>query len=149
MVPLLGMNLTNCKIIIFLYGSTVPFFHVCVDFFHQKYNTDSATAALLFSIPDWIAALFSPLCGILVDKYGKRGFLLPVAAGLILITHSLFLWTNLTPYVAMSVMGISYTLFGSVLWPCVPFLVMNHQIATAYGLLTTALNTSLFIFPFD
>lgn len=45
-------------------------------------------------------------------------------------------------------MGIAYTLFGATIWPCVPFLVGRHQIATAYGLVTASLNLALFVFPF-
>jgi hypothetical protein len=44
-------------IIICFYGSTVPFFHICVDFFEQKWGLDSQTAAIIFSVPDWISVI--------------------------------------------------------------------------------------------
>lgn len=48
---------------------------------------------------------------------------------------------------AMFILGLAYSLFASVLWPCIPFLVKDHQLGTAYGLVTIALNISLTIFP--
>lgn len=47
----------------------------------------------------------------------------------------------------MFILGLAYSLFASVLWPCIPFLVKDHQLGTAYGLVTIALNISLTIFP--
>lgn len=47
----------------------------------------------------------------------------------------------------MIILGLAYSLFASVLWPCIPFLVKDHQLGTAYGLVTIALNISLTIFP--
>lgn len=47
----------------------------------------------------------------------------------------------------MLVLGMAYSLFASALWPCIPFLVEDHQLGTAYGLVTIALNISLTVFP--
>ncbi|KAG0346226.1 Major facilitator super domain-containing protein 1 [Podila humilis] len=47
----------------------------------------------------------------------------------------------------MLILGFAYSLFASVLWPCIPFLVEDHQLGTAYGLVTIALNISLTVIP--
>ncbi|KAF8974937.1 hypothetical protein BGZ46_009586, partial [Entomortierella lignicola] len=52
-----------------------------------------------------------------------------------------------TPVAGMVILGLAYSLFASVLWPCIPFLVKDHQLGTAYGLVTIALNISLTLFP--
>ncbi|KAL2913143.1 hypothetical protein HK105_207383 [Polyrhizophydium stewartii] len=117
---------------IFIYGAVVPFFHVCTDF---------------MSIPDIISAAGSPLSGMLVDSIGDRTTLLVASCAMILLTHALLNFTTLTPIVPMVILGVAYSLFASALWVCVPFLVGRHQIATAYGLLTVALNLSLSVFP--
>ena len=133
---------------IFIYGSVVPFFHVCTDFFEKKwYRGDSQMAGRVMSVPDFISAVGSPLCGIIVDRLGHRSTLLPLSGILILINHALLSYTTISPFVAMSILGVAYSMFASVLWPCVPFVVGRHQIATAYGLMTVALNISLFSFP--
>ena len=134
-------------IIITLYGAVVPFFHVCTDFFQQKWKLDPQTAGKVLSVPDWISAVGSPLCGVLIDRHGKRSLLLPISVLIILIAHSFLTWTTLTPYIAMALIGIAYSLFASALWPCVPYLVERKYLGTAYGLLTAALNLALFTFP--
>ncbi|KAJ3108558.1 hypothetical protein HDU97_000840 [Phlyctochytrium planicorne] len=132
---------------VLLYGAAVPFFHICTDFFQQKWNMDMQTAGLVMSVPDWISAVGSPLSGVFLDLYGKRGLFLPISAVFLIITHFLFLATTVTPFVGMSIMGVTYSMFAAALWPCVPYLVGPHQIATGYGLIAVALNVSLFGFP--
>ncbi|KAJ3226916.1 hypothetical protein HK099_003868 [Clydaea vesicula] len=81
---------------------------------------DENVDPLHHSIPDIVSAVGSPICGFLVDKVGKRVSMLIISSILVLATH---------------------------VWPCVPLLVSNHQVATAYGIVTVALNASLFGFP--
>ncbi|KAG5457321.1 MAG: hypothetical protein BJ554DRAFT_2705 [Olpidium bornovanus] len=38
-------------------------------------------------------------------------------------------------------------MFASSIWPCIPYLVGSHQLGTAYGLMTVALNISLTLLP--
>lgn len=142
-------------IVITQYGSIVPFFHICTDctcsynlVFQQKwYQNDPLSASFAFSLPDWIAAIGSSVCGIVLDRYGGKANMLPIASLLIICSHILLKFTTIVPLVAMSLIGVAYTLFGAALWPCVPYLVQRNQTGLAYGLLTSALNISLFTFP--
>ncbi|KAI8809405.1 major facilitator superfamily domain-containing protein [Cladochytrium replicatum] len=137
-----------CLTTIALYATAVPFFHICTDYFQQKwFPGDYQTAGLVMSIPDLISAVGSPLCGILVDRHGHRSTVLPLAGLMLFATHALLCFTTLTPFFSMTVLGIAYSVFASALWPCVPYLVGRHQIATAYGFMTVSLNFSLFVFP--
>ncbi|KAJ3166546.1 hypothetical protein HDU88_003415 [Geranomyces variabilis] len=137
-----------CLVTIGLYGSSVPFFHICTDMFQQKwYEGDMQKAGMVMSIPDIVSAIGSPLCGLFIDRYGHRATLLPFAGILIITTHALLGWTMLSPIIAMTILGLAYSIFASALWTCVPYLVGPHQIATAYGLVAVALNVSLALFP--
>ncbi|KAJ3408403.1 hypothetical protein HDV05_005031 [Chytridiales sp. JEL 0842] len=136
-----------CLTTIALYGAVVPFFHICTDFFQQKWGLDSQTAGFVMSVPDWIAAIGSPICGIFLDWYGHRGTILPLSALVIFSSHFLMQFTTFTPLVGMSIIGVAYSMFAAALWPCVPYLVGPHQIATGYGLITISLNLALFGFP--
>ncbi|KAI8917230.1 major facilitator superfamily domain-containing protein [Powellomyces hirtus] len=146
-----GLNLSFwmlCTVTIALYGSSVPFFHICTDFFQQKwYPDDSQKAGMVMSIPDIVSAIGSPLCGLFIDRYGHRATLFPIAGLLVMITYGLLGWTYLTPILPMVLLGIAYSIFASALWTCIPYLVGPHQIATAYGLVAVALNVSLALFP--
>ncbi|KAH6579821.1 hypothetical protein BASA61_010021 [Batrachochytrium salamandrivorans] len=129
---------------IFIYGSILPFFPL----FQEKwYPGDPQTAGSVMSVPDIISAVGSPLAGIVIDRVGHRSTLLPIASLIIFTAHAVLNYSNVTPLIAMVLLGVAYSLFASALWPCVPFLVGRHQIATAYGLLTSALNVSLLVFP--
>ncbi|KAI8912871.1 major facilitator superfamily domain-containing protein [Entophlyctis helioformis] len=133
---------------IFMYGSVTPFFHVCTDFFQQKwYSGDTRTAGMVMSIPDTISTFGSPICGMLLDAYGHRSTMLPLSTLLIFAAHGLMAFTTWPPWIGMAMLGVAVSLYASALWPCVPYLVGRHQIATAYGLLTVGLNMSLFTFP--
>ena len=85
------------------------------------------------SIPDIISAVATPICGYLVDRVGRRGELIIMSGVLIFVSLFLMAFTIITPILSMSILGLSYAVFSSALWPCVPFLVGRHQIATAYG----------------
>ncbi|KAJ1556365.1 hypothetical protein HK405_014324 [Cladochytrium tenue] len=61
--------------------------------------------------------------------------------------HSIMFLLPTSPVLGMSTIGLAYSLFAAALWPCVPVLVRPHQIATGYGVMSVALNLSLFFFP--
>ncbi|TPX43720.1 hypothetical protein SeLEV6574_g04889 [Synchytrium endobioticum] len=137
-----------CILCITLYGSAVPFFHICTDLFQSKwYPNDAQKAGLVMSIPDIVSAIGSPIAGWMLDYVGHRATVLPLSGIMLIITHSLFAFTMVSPMFSMVLMGISYSVFAAALWPCIPFLVARHQVATAYGIVTVSLNLSLFFFP--
>ncbi|KAJ3256392.1 hypothetical protein HK103_005521 [Boothiomyces macroporosus] len=121
----------------------------------QKWYHDDAEMAgfgkcsliVVMSIPDFISAVGSPICGLVVDYYGKRSQLMIISGVLLCTSLILMGFTELTPMIGMSLIGLAYSLFAATIWPCVPYLVESDQIATAYGLLATALNLALFGFP--
>ncbi|KAL1924887.1 uncharacterized protein VTP21DRAFT_4541 [Calcarisporiella thermophila] len=137
-----------CLICIMLYGAIQPFMHISSDFLQSKwYYGQPHLAGLVQSIPDSIASILSPLCGFLVDTHGHRGTLLPISAAIMGASHLVLALCRLTPVVGFAGLGLGYSLFASVLWPCVPLLVDHTQLGTAYGLCTVALNLSLTGFP--
>ncbi|KAF9133851.1 hypothetical protein BGW39_008762 [Mortierella sp. 14UC] len=135
-------------ICISLYGAVVPFIHISSDFLQKKwYMKNPKRAGAVMSIPDIVSSIGSPLCGYLVDRFGHRARYIPLSAILLIWTHAQLGLTYITPVIGMFILGLAYSLFASVLWPCIPFLVKDHQLGTAYGLVTIALNISLTFFP--
>ncbi|KAF9922848.1 hypothetical protein FBU30_007014 [Linnemannia zychae] len=135
-------------ICILLYGAVVPFIHISSDFLQKKwYKNNPTRASVVMSIPDIVSSVGSPLCGYLVDRFGHRARYIPLSAFLLIWTHIQLGFTLITPIIGMVLLGLAYSLFASVLWPCIPFLVDDHQLGTAYGLVTIALNISLTLFP--
>ncbi|KAI1305558.1 hypothetical protein EDD11_004943 [Mortierella claussenii] len=111
------------------------------------YAKDPTKAGTVMSIPDLVSSIGSPLCGYLVDRFGFRARYIPFSAILLIWAHTQLSLTNISPVIGMCILGLAYSLFASVLWPCIPFLVKDHQLGTAYGLVTIALNISLTFFP--
>jgi hypothetical protein len=99
------------------------------------------------SIPDLISAVGTPLVGLFVDRYGHRTLLISLSGASVFVSMFMMTYTLISPVISMSLLGISYSAFTSSLWPCVPFLVERHQMATAYGLMSVALNITLFTVP--
>ena len=54
-----------------------------------------------------------------------------------LVGHGIFSFlprATFIPYLAMTLMGISYSIVGCVLWPLVVFVIPDFQLGTAYGM---------------
>ncbi len=80
------------------------------------------------SLPYIIVAIFCPVMGLLIDRYGKRTFLLILAS--ILISIGFFLLPIVYPVYTFILLGISYAIFASVIWPTVAYLVPNKKIVS-------------------
>lgn len=75
----------------------------------------------LMSIPYIVSSLLFPVFGLICDKYGQRAVLLLLSPILILIAF-LFL-PFYYPSFSFTLLGISYAIFGSIIWPTVTYLV--------------------------
>ena len=50
-----------------------------------------------------------------------------------LICHVMLAFTFINPYVAIVLMGLSYSLLASALWPIAALVIPEYQLGTAYG----------------
>ncbi|TRY58324.1 hypothetical protein DNTS_031771 [Danionella cerebrum] len=71
-----------------------------------------------------------------IEKFGFT----PVQARAI---NSLLALTFWNPWIAMSVLGVAYSLLACALWPMVAFVVPEHQLGTAYGFMQSIQNLGL------
>ncbi|KAI8621028.1 major facilitator superfamily domain-containing protein [Chytriomyces sp. MP71] len=136
-----------CAVTIALYGATIPFFHISTSFFAEKWKLAPSTAGFVMSVPDWIAAAGSPIVGTTLDRIGHRGTSLLIASFILMSGHATLQFTSFYPTYGMVLIGVGFSIFSTTLWSCVPLVVSERNIATGFGLLTVALNVSLFTFP--
>jgi MFS family permease len=68
-------------------------------------------------------------------------------SGMLLIAHLVLSLTFLTPYVAMFIIGIGFSLVPAAMWPGVARIVEEKRLGTAYGIMTSIQNLGLFVFP--
>lgn len=97
------------------------------------------------ALPFFISSLLVPFIGIAVDKFGKRGYLLIFSAFIGVITYILFLVSN--PIMPLILLGITYSIFASVLWPALTLIVPKNIVGIALGFATSLQNLGLVFFP--
>ncbi len=81
-----------------------------------------------------ISSFASPFFGFFVDLTGYNTIWVILAILTTIGAHVLLAFTFLNPYVAMIIMGISYSILAASLWPMVSLIVPKQQLGTAYGL---------------
>jgi len=129
------------------YSAVFPFQAYCPDFLHNKFGLSLQTSGMLASLIIWGTIVFTPLFGWFVDKRGKRATLMIIGSAMLLFSHLTLAFTYITPYVAMFVLGIAFSLVPSAMWPAVARIVDQKRLGTAYGTMTSIQNIGLFLFP--
>ena len=125
------------------YVAVFCFIDLGVVFFQSKFGLSHTHANTCNSLVFLISAGASPFFGFIVDKTGKSLYWLMLAVLMTLVSHVLLTFTFFTPFVAMVLMGIFYSLLACSLWPLIPNEVADHQTGTAYGMMQSIQNLGL------
>ena len=104
-------------------------------------------ANAVMSEPFSMSALLTPLLGWLVDRYGGRATLCVWSAVAVLIVHLALGFTTLPASLLLLGLGLGYSVFASVIWPAVAYVVDSKALGTAYGFVTALQNLGLCIVP--
>lgn len=137
-----------CILCCTFYSSVFPFTAFSTDFLNIKWGLSQDLASKLTSLPITMSMILSPILGAIVDRIGKRGVFMIAGSILILPVFSMLSLTNLPPWIAMAMLGTSFSLVPSALWPAVPLIIKEKLLGTAYGLITMLQNIGLTVFPF-
>ncbi|XP_037894714.1 major facilitator superfamily domain-containing protein 1-like isoform X2 [Glossina fuscipes] len=127
------------------YVSIFPFIALGKGFFMEKFNLPPEEANNVNSILYLISAVASPLFGFIIDKTGHNVDWIFLAVSSTMGAHSLLTFTMVNPYVGMVIMGLSYSVLASSLWPLVALIVPEYQLGTAYGFCQSIQNLGLAI----
>uniref|UniRef100_A0A673ZG83 Lysosomal dipeptide transporter MFSD1 n=1 Tax=Salmo trutta TaxID=8032 RepID=A0A673ZG83_SALTR len=125
------------------YVAIFPFIGLGQVFFIEKFNFSPQEARAINSIVYIISAPASPVLGFMVDRIGKNVIWVLCAVVTTLIAHMMLAFTFWNPWIAMSLLGLSYSLLACALWPMVAFVVPEHQLGTAYGFMQSIQNLGL------
>ena len=125
------------------YVAVFPFIGLGLVYFQAKFSLSPSAANICNSLVYLISAGASPVLGIMVDKTGKNLIWLIIAIVFTLGSHVLLALTFITPYLAMSIMGVSYSLLACALWPLVAMIIPEKQLGTAYGFMQSIQNLGL------
>ena len=150
------------------YGAIFPFTALSTDFFHDKWGLPMASgeglgffAGVFYNITHMFstaqgttsiiitASMFlAPFAGGLVDRVGRRAALMVLGSLLMIPAHLVMGLTNVQPVFPMILLGAAFVLVPACIWPCVPLIVEESRVGTAFGLMTAFQNVFLLVFPF-
>lgn len=129
------------------YSAVFPFQAYCPDLLHNKFGLDIEWSGILSSLIIWGTIVFTPMFGLYVDKRGRRASLMLLGSFLLIVTHLVLALTSITPYVAMFILGIAFSLVPAAMWPAVALIVEEKRLGTAYGVMASLQNLGLWAFP--
>ncbi len=133
------------------YSAIFPFQKFATGMLQSRLGFDMDQAASMFAWFPMGAMILTPLLGSYLDHKGKGATMLIFGAILMFVCHLIFAVAPLTPfiaYVAIILLGISFSLVPAALWPSVPKLVENRYLGSSYSLIFWIQNIGLWGVPF-
>ena len=116
-----------------------------------RFGMDVDSAKWMISMIPFFTVLFTPLFGALVDKAGKATAWMTTGAVLVLSAHLIMAFAPqgvaFYGYLAISLLGIGYSLVPSAMWPTVPKIIPERNLGTAYSLVYWIQNMGMLLVP--
>jgi MFS family permease len=128
------------------YSAIFPFRSFAIKFFIEGHGLTRESAGFLNSILPMSAMIATPLFGLMADKLGKRALLMAVGSIILIPVYLMMVYTDISPYVPIVMMGISFSLIPAVMWPSVAYIVDEKKLGTAYSVMTLIQQIGLFLF---
>jgi MFS family permease len=119
----------------------------CTQDYCDAQRRATETSGKIMSIPYFLSALLSPLCGHIIDKVGSRAIIACFASIMLIAVHLALALSVSSPVLPLIGQGLAYTFYASVIWPSVPLTVKEESVGTAFGTITAIQNIGLAIFP--
>lgn len=144
--------LFNC---FFLYGAFFGLNNNLNDMMVKRFGFSPSDAGNFIPIVYLCSAVITPFFGMFTDKYGKRIIFMFIASVIFLLDHIIIAFLNDHPaddpnygmVGALGGIGIFYSTYAAIFWPCVPLVVPAKVTGTAYGVITALQNLMLAIIP--
>ena len=114
--------------------------------FQDKYYLTPAQAGSATSVL-YVTIIFSPLAGYVIDTVGYRTLIQFAAASLIPVWFALLTFTSLTPYLGMTLLGLTFAVTESNGYAMVVEVVPPHQLGVAYGIAGCGVSLALLLEP--
>ncbi|MDY0161118.1 MAG: MFS transporter [Bacteroidales bacterium] len=136
---------------VLFYSGVFPFLYFAADLMHQKYGVAQETAGLIPSLLPFGTILLTPLFGGIYDKKGKGATIMLIGAVMLLGVHLLFAIPGLNmtfiAVILILLLGVTFSLVPSAMWPSVPKIIPEKRLGTAYALIFWVQNWGLMGVP--
>lgn len=135
------------------------FFYCCIISFKKfgtsivipRFGMDVDSAKWMITMIPFFTVIFTPVFGALVDKAGKATAWMLTGAVLVLAAHLVMAFapqgTAFYGYLAISMLGVGYSLVPSAMWPTVPKIIPDKNLGTAYSLVYWIQNMGMLTVP--
>lgn len=132
------------------YSGVFPFVAICTKYLKTVHNVPTENAGWYASVVTLSSMALSPVLGKLLDRVGRRPYFVVLGSILIIPMHVVLalLPVGGNPYIPLIpiiVIGLSFSIVPSALWPCIPLIIKDEETATAFGLMAAIQNFGLFM----
>ncbi len=117
------------------YSGIFPFQTFAQKFLIDARHATPQMAGLLVGMLPGFTMIGTPLFGLLADRIARRSLLLIFGSLLLIPVYLMLAYSSLPPFVAMSMMGVAFSLVPAVMWPCIAYVVDPKRLGFAYGLM--------------
>ena len=125
------------------YSAIFPFETFAIKFFIEARGTSRELGGFLVSILTAFTMFGTPVFGLFADRFGRRATLMMLGSTLLIPVYLMMVYTNVSLYVPMAMMGVAFSLIPALMWPSVAYIVDQSKLGTAYGLMTMIQNIGL------
>ena len=135
------------------YSAIFPFQKFAANMLQSNLDVSPKTAADIFRWFPIGAAIITPLLGWLLDKKGRGATMLILGSLLMILCHLTFALilpvypSKVVAFVAIILLGISFSLVPASLWPSIPKIMDKRYLGSAYSLIFWVQNFGLSLTP--
>ena len=133
------------------YSAVFPFMKYATSLMENKYGMDSFWAGWIPALIPMGNLIMTPLFGGIYDKHGKGATIMIIGSFMLILVHLMFALPLLNywwfaAFIAI-VLGVSFSLVPSAMWPSVPKIIPEKQLGSAYALIFWVQNIGLGFVP--
>lgn len=136
---------------VLFYSGVFPFLYYASDLMVNKYGVDPKFAGSIPSLLPFGTIILTPFFGNIYDRKGKGATIMLIGSIMLLSVHSLFAVPAMNNYIIaialIILLGVTFSLVPSAMWPSVPKLIPEKQLGTAYALIFWVQNWGLMGMP--
>ncbi len=135
------------------YSAIFPFQRYATNMLQCNLGMTASAAANVFRWFPIGAAIITPMLGSFLDHKGKGATMLILGALLMIFCHLTFAFivpsteSKFIAFVAIIVLGISFSLVPAALWPSIPKIMETRYLGSAYSLIFWVQNIGLCFVP--
>jgi MFS family permease len=137
---------------VLFYSGVFPYLYYATDLMVNKYGLDPKVAGIIPSLLPFGTILLTPLFGTIYDRVGKGASIMLLGSFMLVFVHSMFAIPAFDSWVFAAflviVLGITFSLVPSAMWPSVPKIIPEKRLGSAYALIFWVQNWGLMGVPY-